>query len=68
MTRSHRSLIDVLERVCTRGVVFDVEQNLDASSTGPRSPAWFRLSTAGVHVFKIDDGMVWFFQRLEQAF
>jgi len=66
MMRSHRSLIDVLERVCTRGVVFDIEQNLEV--TGPRSPGWFRLSAAGVHVFKIDDGIVWFFQRLEQAF
>jgi hypothetical protein len=68
MMRSRRSFIDVLERVCARGIVFDLEQDLDASSAGSGSPAWFRLSTAGVHVFKIDDGIAWLFQRLEQAY
>jgi hypothetical protein len=59
--RSDRTYVDVLERVFTKGVVFDVERGPGRSAAGPGSPEWFRLTTGGVHVFRLDEGMWWWY-------
>jgi hypothetical protein len=50
---------DALERVLTKGVVFEIEEGAVAGSEAGGAGAWFRVSIAGVDVFKIEAGVSW---------
>jgi hypothetical protein len=53
-------VVDVLERVLTKGVVFDIEEGtVGASEAGGGAAAWFRVSIAGVDVFKVEASLSW---------
>lgn len=55
-------VIDVLERVLTKGVVCEIEGGVEspaADRDALDSSTWFRISIAGVDVFKIGAGMSW---------
>jgi hypothetical protein len=52
--------IDVLERALTKGVVFEIEDDVEATAADRDaldSSTWFRISIAGVDVFKIGAGL-----------
>lgn len=51
--------IDVLERVLAKGVMFEIEDDVEASATDRETSAWFRISIAGVNVFKVGAGVSW---------
>lgn len=55
----HSDFIDVLERVLTKGVVFEVEEDTDASAADRDASEWFHISIAGVKVFRIVAGVLW---------
>ncbi|MBI4408654.1 MAG: hypothetical protein HY561_03025 [Gemmatimonadetes bacterium] len=51
---------EVLERVLTKGLVFDIDESaVGPSKAGESFASWFRLSVAGVDVFKIEAGVRW---------
>jgi len=55
---SHAELVDVFERVLTRGVVVEIAKATDAASDRDAS-ASFRLSIAGVDVVEVGAGVSW---------
>lgn len=54
-----RDLIEVLERVLTKGVIFEIDEDVEASATDRDAAAWFRISIAGVDVFKVGGRVAW---------
>lgn len=50
---------DALERVLTKGVVFDIDEGTITGSQAGGAGVWFRVSIAGVDVFKIEAGVSW---------
>lgn len=53
-------VVDVLERVLTKGVGFDIEEGtVGPSEAGGGAAAWFRVSIAGVDVFKVEASLSW---------
>lgn len=50
---------DVLERVLTRGVLFDVDKSPATAEEARDAVVWFRVSIAGVDVFRIEAGLSW---------
>ncbi len=53
-------MIDIQERVLTRGVALEVEEGApNASDTGGGADAWLRVSIAGVDVLKVEIGVSW---------
>jgi hypothetical protein len=55
----HADFIDILQRVVTRGVVFEVEEDTDASATDRGASGWFHIVITGVEVFRIEAGALW---------
>jgi hypothetical protein len=51
--------IDVLERVLTRGIVFEAEEGVDASTKNRRASGWFQISIVGIDVCKMDAEVLW---------
>jgi hypothetical protein len=51
--------IDVLERVLTRGIVFEAEEAFDASAKNRSASGWFQISIVGIEVFKMEAGVLW---------
>jgi hypothetical protein len=57
---SHGELIDVLERVLTRGVIVEIAGDAEGASAMDRDDsAWFRISIAGVDVLEVSAGGSW---------
>jgi hypothetical protein len=51
--------IDVLERVLTRGIVFEIEEDPDASAKNRSASGSFQISIVGINVFKMEAGVLW---------
>lgn len=51
--------IDVLERVLTRGIVFEAEEGHDLSAENHSASGWFQISMVGIDVFKMEAEVLW---------
>jgi hypothetical protein len=52
--------VDVLERVLTKGVVFDIEEGAnEGSEKGGGTTVWLRVSIGGIDVLKVETALSW---------
>ena len=50
-----RDLIDVFERVLTRGIILEVQERV----AEVKDVVWVHVTIAGVDVFKVEAGLSW---------
>lgn len=52
-------VIDVLERVLTRGIVFEIVDLAGSNRVNRTADEWFRLSPGGVDILRVEGNAHW---------